>query len=447
MDTSSIAGLIFFLAFAGMILVHELGHFLVSRWFGIEVEEFGFGLPPRAWRFWRARGSLTVGKRVIEIPNNFDLPFDSQEGLNRGVEAVMNRAEDKLILERIQLAATEDGQYSPTQTEPVLGQDGKWRMDGILHKISQGTEFTLNWLPLGGFVRPKGENDPNIPGGLAAANPWKRLGVLFAGPIMNLLAGIFVFSLLFNQIGIPDETIVQIYSVEKGAPADIAGLRPDDVVLSANGEPIHGSEQLRGIIRSNLDRSIELVVLRGDEKVTLTATPSSARPAEIGALGIGMGPKYVPAESWLSTIPYSVEETYYQVRFIFLLPGQIVRGDLNPDQARFSGLVGLFGFFRETVQRDVVSRESATSTSTEPTNFTLQLIASLTITIGFFNLLPFPALDGGRIFFVLPELIFRKRVPHQFENAVHAAGMVFLILFMVYVNVMDVVNPVQLNLP
>lgn len=448
MNTDFLAGVIFILVFGGMIFIHELGHYLASLWMGVEVEEFGFGIPPRAWRFWRFKGSLTLNNQTIEIPRNFDLPFLAEDSLNRGVDVALNRVDDKWVLETIQLAATEDGQYRPNKTAPVQGSDGKWRMDGILQKISQGTEFTLNWLPLGGFVRPKGENDPNVAGGLAAAAPWRRLVVLFAGPIMNLIAGVFVFSMLFSQIGIPSDNIIQLYSVEKDSPADVAGLRANDVFLSAGGETITSQTQLRKIILGSLDQPLDLVILRDGEELSLTATPSSARPAEIGALGIGMGPKYVPAESWFETIPHSFSATYYQIEFFITLPGRIMSGEIASEQARFSGLFGIFNVFQETVAEDVASREVVTSSSVpEPTNYTLEIIASLTITIGIFNLLPFPALDGGRIFFIIPEMIFRKRVPHQFENAVHAAGMLFLIAFMIYVNVMDFVNPIQIDLP
>jgi len=75
------------------------------------------------------------------------------------------------------------------------------------------------------------------------------------------------------------------------------------------------------------------------------------------------------------------------------------------------------------------------------------LIASLSIRLGIFNLFPFPALDGGRIIFLLPELIFRRRVPHQVENLVHGMGMAFLLLLMIYINVMDFVNPISITVP
>jgi regulator of sigma E protease len=116
-------------------------------------------------------------------------------------------------------------------------------------------------------------------------------------------------------------------------------------------------------------------------------------------------------------------------------------------------LKGIYDFFQQAVKSDVQSREAVTTSSSSaaapegPTHFTLNLIATLTITLGVFNLLPFPALDGGRILFVLPELITGRRVPPEFENVVHAVGFTILLVFMLYVNVMDFVNPINISLP
>jgi regulator of sigma E protease len=110
---------------------------------------------------------------------------------------------------------------------------------------------------------------------------------------------------------------------------------------------------------------------------------------------------------------------------------------------------GIFDIFNMTVSTDVQSREPVSSAqgSQAPTFSTLYLIATLTISIGLINLFPFPALDGGRIIFVIPEIIFHRRVPHQFENTVHAAGMILLLLLMLYINVMDFVNPLVIPAP
>jgi len=316
----------------------------------------------------------------------------------------------------------------------------------------KGTDFTLNWLPLGGFVRPKGENDPNVEGGLAASSPWVRLGVLFAGPLMNLLAGVLVNSILFAQMGVPDTSRVMLYEVTPNSPAAQAGLQADDFVLAVDGEPVNGDEEFRSMIRSHLDQPMQITVQRGDETLDITATPLSDRSAEEGALGILPGPPMVQANSFIQAIPYGSMYTYYQIRQIISLPVMLIRDQLSPEEGRFIGLKGIYDLFGQAVSRDVQSRETAppatgSAAPIEPTNFTLQIIASLTLTLGIFNLLPFPALDGGRIIFVLPEIILRRRVPPQFENLVHAVGFALLIAFMIYINAMDFINPVQINLP
>lgn len=472
MDTSYLAGLIFILVFGGMILIHELGHYLAARLFGIEVEEFGFGIPPRAWTFWRLKGYLFTrsGKR-IEIPREFGLPFPWMELNNQEIKLTADRDGEKYILRTIEIVEDvleKRSRIAPDRKDDILvGKDGSalppteleqgktrsvqfGKTRGEIELIETvreshpGTEFTLNWLPLGGFVRPKGENDPNIAGGLAAANPWKRLGVLIAGPLMNLIAGVLVYSILFMQSGVPSQ--VRILEVVDDSPASQAGLQAGDIVLSASGRNVTTVDGMRILIRRSLDHPIIMKVERNGEIVELTATPLSSRYSQ-GAMGILMQQVTVPASSWFAAVPASVTATYEQGYEILSLPAQMIRGFLRPEEGRFIGLKGIFDIFNLTVSTDVASRDTTSTASEAPTFSTLYLIATLTISIGLFNVLPFPALDGGRIIFVLPELIFRKRVPHQVENAVHAAGMLFLILLMIYINVMDFVNPIILPQP
>ncbi len=317
----------------------------------------------------------------------------------------------------------------------------------------RGTEFTLNWLPVGGFVRPKGDTDPSVPGGLAAASPWVRLAVLLAGPTMNLLGAVIVFSLLFFQMGVPDYSKVQIEEVVANSPAAQAGFQVNDLVLTANGQSITDPTQLHDVIYSNLDKPIAFTVRRGSQTESLTATPLSSRPQSEGALGISMGPALVRTGSLTDSLRYGSYAVYVQSRLLISLPAQMLRGQVSPQDGRFIGLKGIYDLFDQAVSRDVQSREPATPTTSAPaapqtpTFFTLQLIGILTVSIGILNLMPFPALDGGRILFVLIELIIRRRVPQQFETVVHGVGMALLILFMIYINVMDFVNPANINLP
>lgn len=316
----------------------------------------------------------------------------------------------------------------------------------------KGTDFTLNWLPIGGFVRPKGENDPSIPGGLGAASPWTRLAVLSAGPAMNLLLAVVVFSALFFNMGVPDYRQVQIGEVLNGSPASEAGLQPNDIVVSVNQVPVTSPLQLHDLIYASLDRPLQITLRRGGVTVERTAIPSSSRPEEQGALGISMGPALVRPGSVITAVEYGALAVGAQTRLLVLLPAQLLRGELSPEESRLIGLKGIYDLFGQAVSRDIESRAAPPAPAGPapaeiPTYFTLQLVGILTVSLGVLNLFPFPALDGGRILFVLPELILRRRVPAEWENRVHAAGMLLLLVLMAYVNVMDFIKPAVIDLP
>ncbi len=362
--------IIFLFALGGMIFVHELGHFIAARWAGIEVEEFGLGLPS------------------YKIATLF-----------------------------------------------------KW----------QGTEFTIHALLLGGFIRPKGENDPNVPGGLASANPWKRLVVLFAGPLMNLITAVVVFSFLIGSQGVPVPGSVKIDSIAKNSPAEQANIQTGDILISINGEKVTDIQPAIVIIKANLDQPVEMVFDRNGEQVTLMATPLSSRKASEGALGVGLGYPTRPA-TFVESISGGFRVTGIQAATIAYLPVALIRGAIAPEEARFVGFKGIFDMFDVAVEEDVSTRQEvatapAASTSTQPTNWTLNLIGLLSISLGVMNLFPIPALDGGRILFTLPEILFRKRIPANWENAVNGVAMLLLIGLMLFVNVMDFVNPAQIPIP
>src|SRR5687767_13141997 len=237
--------IIFILALGGMIIVHELGHFIAARWAGIEVEEFGIGLPSRLFGFWRNSGYAIINNQRIEIPRNFDMHLDWNRIVHIPVSISVDNIDDKLILRSLryteivetpvnlsntrELSIGSDGAVEQTTTSKKVVTVGKLtgttNIDGQFSEIHAGTLFTMNWLLLGGFVRPKGENDPNVPGGLAAASPWKRLAVLFAGPLMNLLTAVLIYSIIFGRVGVPDPTRVLVSSVVDGGPAAQAGFQ------------------------------------------------------------------------------------------------------------------------------------------------------------------------------------------------------------------------------
>jgi regulator of sigma E protease len=313
----------------------------------------------------------------------------------------------------------------------------------------QGTEFTIHALPLGGFIRPKGENDPNVPGGLASANPWKRLVVLFAGPLMNLLTAVIVFSILIASEGVPVTGSIQIGTVAENSPAQQAGLQDGDILLAINGEAVPEVQPAIALIRENLDQPIELLVERNGEKITLSATPLSSRSSQEGALGVSLTTPTRPA-TLIESISGGFAITAIQSATIVYIPIALLRGLIATEDARFIGFKGIYELFNYSVEEDVTSRQEVTqaqstgASAPRPTNYTLNLIGVLSISLGVFNLFPIPALDGGRILFTLPEILFKKRIPQEWENTVNGVAMLLLIGLMLFVNIMDFVNPAQL---
>lgn len=366
MNTSVLGGITFVVVFAGIILLHELGHFIVARLMGIEVEEFGIGFPPRAVKLFT------------------------------------------------------------------------WK----------GTDFTLNWIPLGGFNKIKGEDDPSIPGGMAAASPWKRLPVLLAGVAMNLLTAVLVYTVLFSQIGIPDTHSTVVASVDAGSPAASAGLHVNDVVTSAGGTKIDGYEQLVSITRNYLGKPMPITIVRDGQTIDLTVTPRKVYPSNQGPMGIAVGQLMIKPGNWLDTIPASFTAAGSDIQNLLSLPGRMIAGTISPQEAQIGGPRTIWNLFQQSVSRDVSSREPSPSGKPQtPTNYTLLIIISLTITVGVANLLPIPALDGWRVFTTIIEIILRRPIPAKYQAAINSVGFLVLIILLGFFYVKDLINPINIKLP
>lgn len=342
----------FVIAIAALIVVHELGHYLAAKLFGIKVQEFGIGFPPRIVR---------------------------------------------------------------------------------LFKI-QETEFTLNAIPLGGFALPAGENDPDVPGGFSAAAPWKRIFIFIAGPAMNLLAALVLYAVIFMQLGQPDLSIVQVLSVSADSPAQQAGLQVGDVITSINGRSVNSSQDLRDEIYANLGEEVELEYERNGQAASTQLVPRDPAPAD-GAIGISMGHPSTPIGVG-AAFSQGAQAIYDQGEMLLTLPMRIASGELDSSQGRLVGYKGMYDIYTEVREAD------AAADSPLPAGVnTLSFFASISVSLGLLNLLPVPALDGGRILFTLPELLFRKRIPIAYQNAVNLVGIAFLLMAMVYINLQDFLNP------
>ena len=394
--------LIFLLVLNGLVFVHELGHFLACRFSHVPVEEFGLGFPPRLLAVTRDQSGRL---RLI-------LPEPLQQLLGTP-SAQPNSLRHWLV-----------GWLVPSPATTTTPADNK-----AVPSTSTHTVYSLNLLPIGGFVRPAGEDNATVANGLANAPKRVRFLVMAAGPVSNLIFAFLIFVVGFS-LGWPDQ--VTIASIAPDSPATQIGLRIGDIIVQANGVTIHYPDQLSEISYGNVGRPVTLVIKRREARQTLTLTPRVKWPEGQGPMGLTM--------SWGTIVTYPVpqaivragEEIYYQLLTLVRLPGRLIRNQISYEEARLCGPVCMNELTRAAVE---VSQEV---NALYPL---LQLIGLISIALGVTNLLPIPAMDGGRIVFVLLEAIRGKRLSPEREGLVHMVGLFLLLALMVYVTYQDIVNP------
>jgi regulator of sigma E protease len=302
----------------------------------------------------------------------------------------------------------------------------------------QGTAFTLNALPFGAFVRPRGEVDRQVEGGLANATPVKKLGVYFGGPVTNLLLGLILLIILFYQLGTPDTSKVIISEVAPQSPALLSGLKAGDQITAINKTKVADITVLQTEVTAHLGEEIQITVLRGSNELVLAATPRVNPPENQGALGIILTYPYNKV-TLVEAISTGFSASFEQMREFVLLPGRLLAGTITKDESRVVGIKGIYDMYTAAGEMDASASSGASQTAPI---FRLGLIASLSIALGLTNLLPIPALDGGRIVLVLPELFLRRKIPQKVENYLISISFIALILLMVIITYFDFANPV-----
>jgi regulator of sigma E protease len=304
----------------------------------------------------------------------------------------------------------------------------------------QGTAFTLNALPFGAFVRPLGEVDRSVAGGLANASPIKKLGVYLGGPVMNIVLGLILLVVMFYQMGVPIENKVVVVDVAPESPALLSGIQSGDIIISINGIIIDDMTAMQNLIKQNMGKPVEIIIIRNDNEVSLTATPRVNPPEGQGSLGVTLTNPYEKISLW-KAIPTAITAAYEQMREFVLMPGRLLTGTVSKDETRVVGIVGIYNMYTAAGEMDADTSGGSTQ---EAPIFRLYFIASISIAIGLTNLLPIPALDGGRILLTLPELFLRKRVPQKVESYLISLSFMALILLMIIITYNDIVNPILL---
>lgn len=375
-------GIIYFvigiLLFIGLVIFHEFGHYIFAKRNKIEVEEFGLGFPPKA---------KTLG-------------------------------------------------------------------------IRKGTEFTLNWLPLGGFVKLKGEHDADTTkGSFGAASTWAKVQVMVAGVIMNLVAAFALFTLvallgmpklLNNQYTVSSDTKiirevenkgqVNVGAVTDGSPAQNAGIKVDDEIVSIAGVAIDKPEELSNLTEQNKGKVVNVVIKSDGKEISKTFELRSESP-------------------YMGVAPYSNEEGFEVRRSTWSAP--IVAAGVMKDYAVAtlkglgSAIKGLGSILAGTVTGNSDARESGQSQASsqvagpvgifsvlyqiafEGFSLVLFIVAIISLTLAIMNILPIPALDGGRLFVTLLFRVIKKPLTQNIEEKIHGTGFAVLMLLFLIITVVD----------
>lgn len=467
------------------IIIHELGHFLTAKWAGINVLEFGIGFPPRMatlfrwgetdftmnWLplggFVRPLGEDMVGPNVDdetdavyadEKPKKSVYLSDRDELLARGVaeEDIKSVSDAKplsrivfmaggaaanvlsaivffiiaallglpeIVAARIQVA--DFGESTVFAGTSVEADDAIERING--EYFDDYSEFFNTWLSL----------DDEATLSMRRPETNETYEVTIPAPAVSDVEG-----------------FILITAVMENTPAEQSQLVAGDVITGINGEPLAAlqpAENLREHTQQAGGSSIEMTILRDGNTMQVTVTPDYNEGADEWRLGIGImsifrtddGVQFRESTPQQELIPkplpqaitYGFSQTYELLKLIVTLPAQIIDGAISPEEARPVSIVGISQIGGSFIQQSIEAKNPS---------IVLQFIAMVSIFLGTTNLLPLPALDGGRIVFVIIEMVRGKPVPAHIEGRVHQIGIVLLLALGVVVIIYDIINPLSI---
>lgn len=328
------------LGFSLLIIVHELGHFIMAKVNGVRVEEFSIGMGPKLFK--------------------------------------------------------------------VQGKE---------------TLYTVALFPIGGFVKMMGEEEEvQDERSFSSKSPLRRISIIIAGAFMNFVLAIVIFIAFFNHYGYPETSI---NNVQQGHPAQIAGVMAGDVVTKVNGSKILTQQDLVIEINMAKGKPVDIEVDRAGEKKEFTITPTYLEDESRYIIGANFD--YNKEPGFVNSFKYSFKETGSLVSQTFKSIGMIFTGEANL-KTDVGGPV-------------TIIKMSAGAAKVGIWNL-LYLVGILSVSIAIFNMLPFPALDGGWTIILLIELITRRKVPDKIVGVLNTVGFMLLIGLMIVVTIKDILFPI-----
>ncbi len=411
-----------------LVVVHEFGHFAAARAFGVKVLEFGVGFPPRVFGFYTGRTPVALHS------NTRFIGLDGPQSLRPGQRVKVGSIEDEelgLVAVEVELHRKRDKDEDPSHfnrpVDHLLWHEGKVRsVSGGSFELADML-YSVNVIPLGGFVRLAGESNPTVPQSLASKGPGPRIIVLAAGALMNALLPLVIFTIMFM---LPqEETVgrVAVTEVAAGGAAAQAGIRPGDIFVEANGRPVETLVDLNREVNLNGGSEMGLLLERDGRAERVSVTPGFNAERSRWMVGVAVQLTDTRVESRSRPIWEAVPASFTGTWELLVLLKQTVGGMISQGAApELSGPIGIAQLTGE------VSREGGLVGW-----LTVGILLSVNLAI--LNILPFPMLDGGRIVFVVIEWVRRgKRISPEKEGLVHLIGLAVLIGGIIIISANDV---------
>lgn len=361
-----------------LVFVHELGHFAAARKFGARAEEFGFGFPPRVFGMYKDKS-------------------------------------------------------------------GKWQKVFGNKEVADASDtiYSANLFPLGGFVKIKGENGDSVaePDSFASKKIWQRVVILSAGVAMNVVLAMFLFSVGY-MVGLPqmlsdttndpnaiiEDRRIQISETLKDSIAQKNGFKRGDIILSINDKKFENYDELKDFVSSNEGKKLSYEIKRGQDVLILEATPEKLQNSDHAGIGIAIAQTATVSYPWYLAI-------FHGVKYTILLIWMIIVAFIE----FFKNLI-----FGSGVAQEVAGPVGIASMTGEMARlgfmYVLQFTAMLSANLAVINFLPFPALDGGRVVFLIIEKIKGSPIKQEHEAMAHSIGFALLIILIIFVTYKDIVK-------
>ena len=375
-----------------LILIHELGHFMVARMVGIRVERFSIGMPPRF---------LSIQNKVDGLWIKLFIPW---------------------FIQRIANATTIE--FRIPRKNPVAGD----------------TEYSLSWTPFGGYVKMSGMIDESMDGEVTgkpweftSKKRWQQLLTISGGVIMNTILAFFIFSAIIFYSGMDEPVegtfVGSLVSTEEREvfPAEEAGIMENDQIVMINGQAVNDWDELTGIVHDQPGKTISVEWLRNgirySDSITVVkeTVPTPEGVVDIGMIGIGRVTEHTDL-GFIESVGYGARSTYMFGTLMARGFWSMITGATSMDQV--GGPIMIAQMAGDMARRGWLD--------------VFYFMAIISVNLAFINILPIPGLDGGHFLIITIEGIIRRPLPLNVKLIIQQVGMLFLLGLVLFITIQDI---------